>query len=423
MSIGAIGLTSIETGEAIQYFSHRNLLDFQLIIWNVRALTGETGGQTIRSQLVDEHLSERNDAFTDFFQHGRNLVVLLPPPTTVYIDHYGTSIPAPITRFVPLCPSIAHQTGSSYVTRFRGPDDPLARFWQSGARFFPRYDAYLEEPVGRPFLFAPGTEQRVLGTLLPELNGHVLFLPPLADLGAWNPFCELLSRLFAELSPTEEPVPDWFGSYATAKERAISARLSELGQQRTELDTKFESCRSDLRSEQQMKLLISSSGDTLEERVRLALIDLGISAEPGPTSLDDLVLSFDGQAGIAEVKGVGGSAALSHASQLERWLSERQLAGEENVKGFLIVNAFRNQPLSARTDPIFPSNVVSYSTARGHCLLSTAQLYSMVLEAREQPERREQIARLLWTTTGLLPGYNDLLPKLSVTATQGETTT
>jgi hypothetical protein len=413
MVIGCIGLNPQGgRGELIEYFSDRNLLDFEILVWNPQQIGGEVN-QPAPRDFVERTRKRREGDFQDFFKHGRSLVVLTPPPLPFFETTHGGF---PVTFFVPGRPSTAALSGSKYETRFGGGDGPIRDFWERNAGVFRTYTACFPEPVGRPFLLAPGSDQPVLGSLLAVESGWILFLPLPAELPglvSWANLCDSLEELLRKLIPEDEPMPAWLTSYGTALERSIAENVAVLEAQLAETAELLGTSKSDLETEQRLKLLVSSSGKTLERQVKLALEVLGVEVKPGPESQDDLLLNLEGRFGVAEVKGVSGSAAQKHAAQLEKWCSDRLMAGEESAKGFLIVNAFRDVPLSERSAPVFPDNVVKFSSARNHCLVSTAQLFAVLLEVREHPEKRVEIARELWETVGPFRGYDDLLSRLA----------
>jgi hypothetical protein len=76
-----------------------------------------------------------------------------------------------------------------------------------------------------------------------------------------------------------------------------------------------------------------------------------------------------------EVKGRDtGSAGEKHAAQLEKWVMGHFEKTGEHAKGLLVVNGFKDVELLARTEPVFPAQMIPFSTSRGHALISGVQL-------------------------------------------------
>ena len=111
---------------------------------------------------------------------------------------------------------------------------------------------------------------------------------------------------------------------------------------------------------------------------------------------------------VIEIKGVRKSAAEKHAAQLEKWAS---LCFEEQgklPKALLIVNAFCNSPISERNEDIFPHQMLKYSKARGHALISTTQLLCLYIEVRSNPECKKERIKELISTIGVYFRYKNI---------------
>lgn len=134
--------------------------------------------------------------------------------------------------------------------------------------------------------------------------------------------------------------------------------------------------------------------------------ELGFEVTDGPPGRDDFLLRWKGQLGIVEVKGKSGSASEGDAAQLEKYKLERHVEGEPEAKAFLVVNAFRNAPPSERSERVFPGQMLKFATKREQCLVSTAQLFSIMLEIRSEPKRKAEIAESLWNNVGVFEGFN-----------------
>ncbi|CCH69551.1 hypothetical protein BN10_20015 [Phycicoccus elongatus Lp2] len=154
------------------------------------------------------------------------------------------------------------------------------------------------------------------------------------------------------------------------------------------------------------KLLVAGTGEPLEHQVREALTLLGFTLEPPIRGRADVRAARDGRRLVAEVKGVKGSAAEKHAAQLEKWVSEEKTSGAD-VKGVLVVNAWKDTPPDQRDQPAFPSQMLAYSTARDHCLVTGAQLLAMVRAREDQPARANEIADVLLNTVGAVTGWDN----------------
>ncbi len=107
------------------------------------------------------------------------------------------------------------------------------------------------------------------------------------------------------------------------------------------------------------------------------------------------------------MKGVAKSAAEKHGAQLEKWVSEYYSEHGTNPKGILVVNAFNETPLNARTKKAFPDQMLSYFQNRGHCLISGIQLLGVYLDFRDDTGKRTERIDRLFGTEGVFDGYHD----------------
>lgn len=71
---------------------------------------------------------------------------------------------------------------------------------------------------------------------------------------------------------------------------------------------------------QKYKLLLTSSGTTLEEIVKQVLDELGFTILEAEKGRSDIIAKYGEVAIVAEIKGVTKSAAEKHAAQLENGL-------------------------------------------------------------------------------------------------------
>lgn len=158
---------------------------------------------------------------------------------------------------------------------------------------------------------------------------------------------------------------------------------------------------------QEYKILFSGTGRALEVNVGKVLSELGFEVAEGLPGRDDLILKYKDKVAVVEVKGVSKSAAEKHAAQLEKWVSEYFSSCGVMPKGILIVNAFKDIPLADRTEDPFPSQMITYSKNRNHCLLTGIQLLGICLFCKANPDKSDEIIERLFNTDGLIMEYSD----------------
>lgn len=201
-------------------------------------------------------------------------------------------------------------------------------------------------------------------------------------------------------------VPEWANSYYLPGEKEERERLEDLEKQVKKLqDAKLES---ELRLSNflPLKQLWTASGSTLENAVKQVFIELGFVMLPSEARRDDIIMELHGRVVVVEVKGQSKSAAEKNAAQLEKWVSTYIERHEVTPKGILVVNTFREQPLEDRKEVSFPNQMLSYSKNRGHCLITTLQLCSLLLHCRANPMDKENIIEDLLTTVGVFQRFD-----------------
>lgn len=127
----------------------------------------------------------------------------------------------------------------------------------------------------------------------------------------------------------------------------------------------------------------------------------------GEIGRDDLIIKYNEKIAVIEVKGVSKSAAEKHVTQLEKWVSEYHLKNEIKAKGILVINAFKDVPLSERKEKPFPDQMLPYSQKREHCLITGLQLLGLYLDCKNNPIKKEEIIEILFCTDGIFEQYNE----------------
>lgn len=144
--------------------------------------------------------------------------------------------------------------------------------------------------------------------------------------------------------------------------------------------------------------LFLGTGRALELQVRAVLELLGGTVTEPEPGRDDWKVSFPEGDAVVEVKGVGKSAAEKHAAQLEKWVASAYEQTGAMPKGILVVNTWRETPLSERTKEAFPAQMLPYSEGRGHCLVTGLQLYLIRADVEAHPEHAENWRKALLET-------------------------
>lgn len=446
--------------------SSLSLFDYDVVMWSpsrsmqryktyAHTYNGLPSLSQTQSPALRRDVTRRRHEFAEFLRLGRVLVVFVPGETAVYIDtgkrqYSGTGRNRASTTIVEEFDIMS----AVPMTLVRSPGSGLeidaASDLFAGLLRRTRdswvYRSILESlPTLKPLAYVRGTKKLVGGLVkMKDGDGLLLLLPDLMldaddrdedededeelsdELGSEAGAVEglaggseragdeqsigqaLLDWIASLTGGREEPAPDWAG-------RLVFPTEVQLLQQREALETDLEKILVEvdevklaLEQEALWKTLIYGSGDALEHQVRRAFELFGFNIEESSPGRSDLRVTRGDARAVVEVKGLSKSAAERHAAQLEKWVSEEVVEGR-TAKGILIVNTWREVPLSARTELSFPSQMLPYSEQRNHCLVTGVQLLAMARACLDDPARADEIARTLLDTTGMVSGWDDAL--------------
>ena len=273
------------------------------------------------------------------------------------------------------------------------------------------FSAYLKEKIGSPFLIIDGTDQVVAShvkgptsdvVLLPHLEGNSTVPTVLEKFGKE---LLLLGERLAQRRKGEFALPEWASKRVLPGEQAIKALTHKAEEQEREVAEKKRQLIVQQIGYDRLKVMLSEKGDILHAVTIEVLRELGFTAREGPPGRDDIISDYIGRPLVAEVKGTKGSAAESHAAQLEKWVSNFKEEHTVTPKGMLVVNAFNDVPLEKRTQAPFPDQMLSYSTKRDHCLITSRQLLGLLFEVRKDPAAKDRLVQTLFDTVGVYKGF------------------
>lgn len=188
-------------------------------------------------------------------------------------------------------------------------------------------------------------------------------------------------------------------------EEKENKQLAEDAKKLERLKKKVAKDEEKLKSTKYYKTLLTSTGTQLETIVKKVLSEMGFDLMPTIPGRDDIIAKFNDQDIVAEIKGVVRSATEKHASQLEKWVSLFMEDHDTHPKPLLIVNAFKDTPLSERTEDVFPDQMLKYSNAREHALVSTTQLLCLYIDIKTNPDKKDELINELLSTVGVYNKY------------------
>ena len=445
---------------ASTFSSDTSCFDFDIVLWdpagsfegyanyaeNHRGLPALSDAQSAR-MLTD--VIRRRDEFVEFLKSGRTLIVVARPSQDCYVatgevHTSGTGRNASKTRIVrkfdlhaalPIKdPTFVRAAGTRIEPVGDGPIQAVLRAHAKHVQ----YVATIGEPPGTVVARVKGTAQAVSSVVRTKGGGLLYFVPGttfVADYSddegeVWPDEARkfqtnLIDALALVAGVADLSRPAWAQRFATRK--ALDSRAEVVKQQAAVARARRRLTKAEEAADRAELLdqLYLGTGRQLELRVADVMRVLGgVVSEPEPGRADWTV-NFDGQLAVLEVKGRKGSAAEKDAAQLEKWVAGALEASGSNSKGVLVVNTWRETPLDERTQTDFPDQMIPYSTARNHTLITGLELFCIAQDVLADPLRKDFWRTKILTTSGRItdtPGWRDFLQVTSTAEDRGDGT-
>lgn len=427
---------------ASHFDSDVSAFDYDVVIWDpADSLKNYHQYDTFRgapalsdneSARFKADVKRRKAEFADYVNSGRHLIVIARPSQVFYVATgevrtSGTGRNAARTRMLDsldITSAIPHSdagftraSGNRITTFGSGPvQDHIKRFTKQL-----RYSTTISSPPGDALATVTGTDKVVAASLRTESGGSLTLLPPTVFEGTWDDDGEsrewpddavsyqesLLLAVTSANEAGEIERPAWAERYATQKQQDASVSIAKQEQLIERARKKLSTLHLTKNKLDMRDQLYLGTGRVLELQVKEVLEMLGGAVSEPEANRDDWRVDFDGTLAAVEIKGVSKSAAEKHAAQLEKWVAGAFADTEVQHKGILIVNAWREMPLDARTEDSFPAQMIPYSTSRNHVLITGLELFIIAAEIEADPERAGFWRKAILETNGRLEEVPD----------------
>ena len=299
-----------------------------------------------------------------------------------------------------------------------------------------RYDGLIKSKEVTPLLrvaAVTAAAPQIVGGYRKLGLGVIFYIPPFQGAVAeTKAFFDNIARLPKLIGGTPSVLPDWVSTYQSASEKITSEKISNLEQASAQISLQIAGEKATLESHRALKQLIGGSGSAFAGAVAAALRELDLNVVEGPHPRADL-LSVGRTRFIAiEAKGIEGAVREAQFRQTERWTAEvnstvglpieevrkdpdlnryaAQLAKlntpfeniSEDCKGLMVIGTYRTTPLADRGEPDFPESVLRLLNRSKVCAITGAQLFTLVMQIRENPALKANIVNELMDTCGVL---------------------
>lgn len=209
---------------------------------------------------------------------------------------------------------------------------------------------------------------------------------------------------YLDESEFELESPEWLSKYKILTEADIVKEISRIENEINELEGSLANYKNELVDVQKKKVPLWGTGQYLEDIISEMFSELGCKVYAPQDRTVDLVIEYNDFYAVLEIKGVTGSCKLKYSRQLENWVTAHEV--KEMPKGIMVINTFRDIEPNQRDQKDFPDNVVDFSIARDHCLLTGIDLLNIYLTCLNEEDKIEQILTEMFTCVGVFSSDN-----------------
>lgn len=378
---------------------------------------------------LNNDIERRSIEVKDILKRGGNVFVFIPPK----MSKYGINLEEILQEVIfNSDPDSSFTLLNSSSKHFQiNHTTPFNLFFEENIDFFYPKSYFDTEDI--PFLYTeadgsiePITLLKIKNSSMPlsfyyKLNngGNLFLIPEIKtreDMSkgykkAEDKFILSIIDLVNNLnsSNTQEfDFPKWLNKYSILDEKEHIKKLKTTEDKFLKLQKQIESQKNKLQSIQKYKLLLSSHSEMLENLVEKIFKDLGFEIIKNEKSNRvDFTLKYKNKNFVVEVKGKTKSAAEKDARQLQVWVAEHSFETEQEPKGLLIVNTFRDIPINKRKESSFPFSEGTVVQKNEFCLMTTLQLLCLYIDCKNNPTKIDKIVNKIFKYTGEFPEYQN----------------
>ncbi len=441
-------------GEEIAFLSTRNFNEANIIFLTYPSAAAEfyKSGQAV-TWLTFSRLTARLAELSDWISRGHTLVVFgaFSVPFT-HVNKQNNL--ATNTRLEDISPfdQVSFVAASGSRVEYCGPVAAQEVFGDVVECL--RYENLLDSksivPLLRVAAASSAASLQVVGAYRKIGLGLVVYLPsPSGSADQTKAYFDQLALLPKLLRAPPAQLPDWVNLYQSKLEVTSAEKIATLEKDVAELKSRIDAERDVMETHKALKALLAGTGAAFANAVAGALRELGLVVVDGPHPRADLLSAYRNRFIAVEAKGIDGAVRETQFRQTERWVAEVNsaigLSAEEvkvdpdlsryaselarlhlpfnelsdDCKGLLIVGTFRSTPLAERNLPDFPEPVTRLLNRSKVCGLTGAQLYSLVMEIRDNPSVKSDIVDEIMNTCGVLNRGQDWSKYLALSGSTG----
>lgn len=253
----------------------------------------------------------------------------------------------------------------------------------------------VERPIAVEvgFMFYLRTTQRIGGRLV---------LLPVANQYDTNSSISFLLQRGKQFEAT--PPPSWVNEIEIPGEGQLREDVENKKQQLKSIESEVQESEGALAEFIKYKGILYETGIPLQKLVESTLGKMGASLKPSVVT-DEFILEVGSKEALIEVKGNVRSVTKDDVAQLVADLMEHLKKTGQEIKGLLIGNGWRLEPLEqrdARNKPIFSRDAIRVAENHNIGLLSTAELFKAYCQILVDPTRKEEMLGRIINSRGII---------------------
>jgi hypothetical protein len=243
-----------------------------------------------------------------------------------------------------------------------------------------------------------------------QLKSHNAFIPWLSksDKTIWTTVASFL----IENKQDYQNVGAWVSNYTFKNLKELNEMIEERRNNISDLEEEKSTLENQKKKYERIRnVLLYHDGELLKEVCKEVLTELGLNIQDGKQGREDLIFVFRDKHYLIEVKGCEKSTNKGHIKQVGSHKTEYKHDNEEDVKGILLINAWRKLPLEDRNTNdklIFPNEIMKLVKLSNIALMTTQQLFAAYCQNLEENFELNAFVENLKNTSGIMKGYNNI---------------
>lgn len=214
--------------------------------------------------------------------------------------------------------------------------------------------------------------------------GSIYLLPLLDGWGFENLADKILEKFYPDIDiETEAKAPEWAGQLSTPRQQELEEKISEL--------------ETELALEDQYRILLYGTGDSLEHTVHQAFRELGFEVQGEKEGRRDGLVSSDKQIYVLEIHGTTGGVKKRKLRQLYEWKEDNEDKWDRPVTGLYIVNPKRKTKPNDRNITV-PPDTVDYVDGKDLHIVRTPELFNAISKKQRNELTTGDIQQMLATS-------------------------